>query len=126
VSVRLALAALFCIAFVAAGCGTGGVAKSGNAQSGKQLFTSKCAGCHTLGAAGALEAVVSALALRHQFVPAGVGTTQPDPVLQLDYVLASRDARVRTVLSNSFGFGGTNCSLILGRRNSVRGGSETS
>jgi cbb3-type cytochrome c oxidase subunit III len=53
VSVPLALAALFCIAFVAAGCGTGGVAKSGNAQSGKQLFTSKCAGCHTLGAAGA-------------------------------------------------------------------------
>jgi cbb3-type cytochrome c oxidase subunit III len=53
VSVRLALAALACIAFVAAGCGTGGVAKSGNAQSGKQLFTAKCAACHTLGAAGA-------------------------------------------------------------------------
>jgi cbb3-type cytochrome c oxidase subunit III len=53
VPVRLALAALACLAFVAAGCGTGGVAKSGNAQSGKQLFTSKCAGCHTLGDAGA-------------------------------------------------------------------------
>jgi cbb3-type cytochrome c oxidase subunit III len=53
VSVRLALAALACIAFTAAGCGTGGVAKSGNAQSGKQLFTEKCAACHTLGAAGA-------------------------------------------------------------------------
>jgi len=51
--VRLALAALACIAFIAAGCGTGGVAKSGNAQSGKQLFTAKCAACHTLGAAGA-------------------------------------------------------------------------
>jgi cbb3-type cytochrome c oxidase subunit III len=50
---RLALAALACLALLAAGCGTGGVAKSGNAQSGKQLFTSKCAGCHTLGAAGA-------------------------------------------------------------------------
>jgi cbb3-type cytochrome c oxidase subunit III len=53
VPVRLAFAALACLALVAAGCGTGGVAKSGNAQSGKQLFTSKCAGCHTLGAAGA-------------------------------------------------------------------------
>jgi cbb3-type cytochrome c oxidase subunit III len=53
VPVRPALAALACIAFVAAGCGTGGVAKSGNAQSGKQLFTAKCAACHTLGAAGA-------------------------------------------------------------------------
>ena len=50
---RLALAALAGIALVAAGCGTGGVAKSGNAQSGKQLFTAKCAACHTLGAAGA-------------------------------------------------------------------------
>jgi cbb3-type cytochrome c oxidase subunit III len=53
VPVRLALAAFACLAFVAAGCGTGGVAKSGNAQSGKQLFTAKCAACHTLGAAGA-------------------------------------------------------------------------
>jgi cbb3-type cytochrome c oxidase subunit III len=53
VQVRLALAALACVALLAAGCGTGGVAKSGNAQNGKQLFTSKCAGCHTLGAAGA-------------------------------------------------------------------------
>ncbi|SDC50535.1 beta-ketoacyl-[acyl-carrier-protein] synthase family protein [Paraburkholderia lycopersici] len=70
---------------------------------------------HTLGAAGALEAVVAALALRHRFVPAGVNTTQPDPALGLDYVLESRETRVETVLSNSFGFGGTNCSLVLGR-----------
>jgi cbb3-type cytochrome c oxidase subunit III len=53
VSSRLALAALASIAFVAAGCGTGGVAASGNTQSGKQLFTAKCAACHALGAAGA-------------------------------------------------------------------------
>ncbi|MGU7781469.1 beta-ketoacyl-[acyl-carrier-protein] synthase family protein [Burkholderia sp. PU8-34] len=75
---------------------------------------------HTLGAAGALEAVVAALALREQFVPAGVNTTHPDPALALDYVLASRDARVRAVLTNSFGFGGTNCSLILGRADRAR------
>ncbi|KVT67040.1 3-oxoacyl-ACP synthase [Burkholderia ubonensis] len=75
---------------------------------------------HTLGAAGALEAVVAAVALRGQFVPAGVNTTHPDPALATDYVLASRDARVRAVLSNAFGFGGTNCSLILGRADYAR------
>ncbi|WP_321815248.1 MULTISPECIES: beta-ketoacyl-[acyl-carrier-protein] synthase family protein [unclassified Paraburkholderia] len=69
---------------------------------------------HTLGAAGALEAVACALALRHRFIPAGVNTTQPDPALGVDYVLQSRDADVRAALSNSFGFGGTNCSLLFG------------
>jgi cbb3-type cytochrome c oxidase subunit III len=53
VRLRLPLAALACIAFLAAGCGTGGVAKSGSVQNGKALFSSKCAICHTLGAAGA-------------------------------------------------------------------------
>ncbi|NIE68230.1 beta-ketoacyl-[acyl-carrier-protein] synthase family protein [Burkholderia sp. Ax-1719] len=70
---------------------------------------------HTLGAAGALEAVAAALALRERFIPAGVNTTQPDPELGVNYVLQSRDADMRAVLSNSFGFGGTNCSLVLGR-----------
>jgi 3-oxoacyl-(acyl-carrier-protein) synthase len=55
---------------------------------------------HTLGAAGALEAVITALALREGFVPAGVNTTQPDPALAADYVLASRAAQMRTALSN--------------------------
>jgi cbb3-type cytochrome c oxidase subunit III len=50
---RLSLAALACLAFVAAGCGTGGVAEGGSTQSGKALFTASCARCHTLGAAGA-------------------------------------------------------------------------
>ncbi|RAR66057.1 3-oxoacyl-[acyl-carrier-protein] synthase-1 [Paraburkholderia unamae] len=77
---------------------------------------------HTLGAAGALEAVIAALALRHRFMPAGVNTAQPDPALGLDYVLESREARVDVVLSNSFGFGGTNCSLVLGRADRARGG----
>ena len=75
---------------------------------------------HTLGAAGALEAVIAALALRDQFMPAGINTTQPDPALVSNYVLTSRDARVQTALSNSFGFGGTNCSLILGRAERFR------
>ena len=50
---RLPLAALACIALLATGCGTGGVAKGGSTQAGKALFTANCATCHTLGAAGA-------------------------------------------------------------------------
>jgi 3-oxoacyl-[acyl-carrier-protein] synthase I len=70
---------------------------------------------HTLGAAGALEAVISALALRHGLMPGGVHTNEIDPTLTAHYIRENRRAPVRRVLSNSFGFGGTNCSLILGR-----------
>ncbi|MDR5782456.1 beta-ketoacyl-[acyl-carrier-protein] synthase family protein [Caballeronia sp. LZ065] len=69
---------------------------------------------HTLGAAGALEAVIAALTLRHQMIPAGANTTEPDPALGLDYVTTTRHTPLRAVLSNSFGFGGTNCSLVFG------------
>lgn len=94
--------------------------------SGTPASSTKGATGHTLGAAGALEAVISMLALRHQFLPAGVGTTAPDPILDLDYVLASREAPLRAVLSNSFGFGGTNCSLIFGRTDlASKGGNES-
>ena len=70
---------------------------------------------HTLGAAGALEAVICALALQHGLLPGGLNTQQPDPALALNYLLHKRQQAVTRVLSNSFGFGGTNCSLILGR-----------
>jgi 3-oxoacyl-[acyl-carrier-protein] synthase-1 len=70
---------------------------------------------HTLGAAGALEAVVAALALRDGFIPGGAQTSELDPALGANYVLESRDAPLGRVLSNSFGFGGTNCSLVVGR-----------
>jgi 3-oxoacyl-[acyl-carrier-protein] synthase-1 len=69
---------------------------------------------HTLGAAGALEAVICALALRHGLMPASANTCHLDPALPLDYLLANRSGRVRRALSNSFGFGGTNCSLVFG------------
>jgi 3-oxoacyl-[acyl-carrier-protein] synthase I len=87
---------------------------------GTPCSSSKGATGHTLGAAGALEAVIAALALRHRFIPAGVNTTQADAALGLDYVLQNREADLNTVLSNSFGFGGTNCSLILGRATHAR------
>ena len=69
---------------------------------------------HTLGAAGGLEAVISALALRHGFMPGGVNTQQVDPALPVDYLLHNREQALQHVLSNSFGFGGTNCSLVFG------------
>jgi 3-oxoacyl-[acyl-carrier-protein] synthase-1 len=68
-----------------------------------------------LGAAGALEAVISALALEHGLMPGGVHTNKIDPTLTAHYIKENRRAPVARVLSNSFGFGGTNCSLILGR-----------
>jgi len=70
---------------------------------------------HTLGAAGALEAVISALAIQNGLMPGGVHTTRIDPNLTAHYIRENRRAPVVRVLSNSFGFGGTNCSLIFGR-----------
>ena len=70
---------------------------------------------HTLGAAGALEAVISAIALRHGLMPGGVHTNDIDPTLTAHYIRVNRPSPLRRVLSNSFGFGGTNCSLIFGR-----------
>ena len=70
---------------------------------------------HTLGAAGGVEAVICALALQHGLLPGGVNTNQIDPALALNYLIDNRHQPVSRVLSNSFGFGGTNCSLILGR-----------
>jgi len=70
---------------------------------------------HTLGAAGGVEAVLCALALQHGLLPGGLNTKQLDPTLDINYLLDNREQPVARVLSNSFGFGGTNCSLIFGR-----------
>lgn len=70
---------------------------------------------HTLGAAGGLEAVICALSLQHGLAPGGLNTKQRDPEISLNYLLANSKQRVNYVLSNSFGFGGTNCSLVFGR-----------
>ena len=69
---------------------------------------------HTLGAAGAVEAVICALALTDGLLPGSPGTVTPDPAIPVQYLLESRSGRVRRVLSNSFGFGGSNCSLVFG------------
>ncbi|MGD0275390.1 MAG: beta-ketoacyl-[acyl-carrier-protein] synthase family protein, partial [Syntrophales bacterium] len=73
---------------------------------------------HTLGAAGALEGVVSLLALSHGFIPLTINHDDPDPLCDLDYVTEGvRPARLRAVLSNSFAFGGNNTTIIFGRYN---------
>jgi 3-oxoacyl-[acyl-carrier-protein] synthase I len=72
---------------------------------------------HALGAAGALEAVICALALQNNVLPAGLNTQQLDPNIHIDYLLDNRSQAVSHVMSNSFGFGGTNCSLIFGKAN---------
>ena len=69
---------------------------------------------HLLGAAGVVEAIFSILAIRDQLVPPTINLDNPDPACDLDYVAnEARDASVRTVMSNSFGFGGTNASLVF-------------
>jgi 3-oxoacyl-[acyl-carrier-protein] synthase II len=71
---------------------------------------------HLLGAAGGLEAGVSALALRDQVIPPTINYENPDPECDLDFVPnTARKTAVRHVLSNSFGFGGTNGALIFKR-----------
>jgi 3-oxoacyl-(acyl-carrier-protein) synthase len=76
---------------------------------------------HTLGAAGAIEAVVSLLALHHRFIPPTINHREPDPGCDLDYVSeGARDADLRVVLSNSFAFGGNNTALLFGRYHGER------
>ena len=83
--------------------------------SGTPCSSTKGATGHTLGAAGGVGAVICALGLRHGLLPAGLNTRQLDPTLRLDYMLENREQPVARALSNSFGFGGTNCSLIFAR-----------
>ena len=69
---------------------------------------------HTLGAAGAVEAAIAMLAIEHGLMPGGLNTCEPDAALRLHYLRENRHAPVGRVLSNSFGFGGSNASLIFG------------
>jgi len=69
---------------------------------------------HLLGAAGITEAIVSILAIEHGLMPGSANTRSVDPALKSNYLLENRQANVTRALTNSFGFGGSNCSLVLG------------
>jgi len=70
---------------------------------------------HTLGAAGIMEAVISLLAVRHGFLPKNLGMMTKDPRIASNILSHSQVRPVRSVLTNSFGFGGNNCSLVFGK-----------
>jgi 3-oxoacyl-[acyl-carrier-protein] synthase II len=71
---------------------------------------------HALTAAGAIEAVFSIMTIRESVIPPTINYNNPDPDIPLDVVPdVSRKADVKNVLSNSFGFGGQNACLVLGR-----------
>jgi len=80
---------------------------------GTPCSSTKGATGHTLGAAGALEAAICLLALERGFIPGGP-LEQQDAALAIAYAPRTRAADLRVVLSNSFGFGGSNCALVFG------------
>lgn len=69
---------------------------------------------HLLGAAGITEAIICILAIGHDLMPGSANTRSVDPELKCNYLVVNREGQVRRALSNSFGFGGSNCSLVLG------------
>ena len=86
----------------------------GDASKTLAVSSTKSTTGHLLGAAGAAEAIFCILAIRDQVLPPTINYETPDPECDLDYVPnTARDAKVSTVISNSFGFGGTNGSLIF-------------
>jgi 3-oxoacyl-[acyl-carrier-protein] synthase-1 len=70
---------------------------------------------HTLGASGALEAAIAAICVEQGLVPGCLGVERPDPTFAAGIAVDNRAARIDRVLSNSFGFGGSNCALVIGR-----------
>jgi 3-oxoacyl-[acyl-carrier-protein] synthase I len=70
---------------------------------------------HTLGAAGVTEAIISAISIQYGFMPGGHNTVNLDPAIRCRYLRQTEAAKVNIVMTNSFGFGGSNCSLIFGR-----------
>jgi 3-oxoacyl-[acyl-carrier-protein] synthase-1 len=89
-------------------------AVSGLFDAATPCSSTKGATGHLLGAAGITEIIISLLAIEHGLLPGSAHTRQVDPELRCNYLIEPRLARVRRVLSNSFGFGGSNCSVVLG------------
>lgn len=86
----------------------------GDAAGSLAVSSTKSSTGHLLGAAGAVEAIFCILAIRDQVLPPTINLDTPDPECDLDYVPhTARDANVKIAVSNSFGFGGTNGSLVF-------------
>lgn len=86
----------------------------GDAAHKLMISSTKSTTGHLLGAAGVVEAIFCVMALRDQVVPPTINLDNQDPECDLDYTPnVARDAKLRTVMSNSFGFGGTNGSLVM-------------
>lgn len=86
----------------------------GNAAASVAVSSTKSMIGHLLGAAGGVEAVFSALAIRDQVAPPTINLDNPDPACDLDYVpLTARQMKIDIAMSNSFGFGGTNGTIIF-------------
>lgn len=86
----------------------------GDAADRLMVSSTKSTTGHLLGAAGVAEAIFSILAIQNQVVPPTINLDNQDPQCDLDYTAnQARDAKLKTVISNSFGFGGTNASLVF-------------
>ena len=93
----------------------GVLAVFGERMTGVPISSNKSMIGHTLSAAGAVEAVISMLTLQHQRIPPTINYNMPDPAIPLDVVPnTARDAQLKHAISNSFGFGGQNVSLVMG------------
>ena len=88
---------------------------AGDGAKNLHVSSTKAVSGHLLGAAGAAEAVICLMALRGQWLPPQRSTTVPDPVCRFQLVREPAEAKIETALSNSFGFGGANATLIFRR-----------
>lgn len=88
---------------------------AGDAVSSIRVSSTKSAIGHLLGGAGAVESVICLIAMEKQFLPASLNVREADPVCTFNLVREPRDAEIRRVLTNSFGFGGSNATLVFSK-----------
>ena len=88
---------------------------AGDAVAGVKVSSTKSAIGHLLGGAGAVESAICLMALAGQWLPPNVNVREVDPAVRFDLVREPREAEIVRVLTNSFGFGGANATLVFGR-----------